>query len=103
MSVHSFRLAAVSGRPSSRIGGTARSTGTKGKKAFTFSVADPRVETSKTVLAGIEAVIRSQPGAPAAGEEIPPAVYFAAIISALQTRDAGHKDEVTPCVSLELS
>jgi hypothetical protein len=97
MSVHSFRLAAVSGRAPSHFGGTARSAGTKGKKSFAFSVADPRVETSKTVLAGIEAVIRSQPGAPSVGEEISPAVFFAAILSALQTRDAGHKDEVMDC------
>ena len=90
----SFRVEAVASGAASRFGGTVRTSASKGKQPRGITVNDPRVESAKTVLGALDAVIRAQPGSVPAGEEIPAPVYFAAIVSALRTKGAAHVDEV---------
>lgn len=96
MDRHSFRKAAVPSRAGSKHGGSVKTGASKGRKAPGIVPSDPRVASSALVLEALTAVILSQPGAPAAGEEIPASLYFGAIMSALRADEAAHTDEVGP-------
>lgn len=61
-------------------GSRAKSVGAKDRPALV----DRRFESSRAVLLGVEAAIRAK-GGPAAGEEIPASLYFAAIMAGLQS------------------
>jgi hypothetical protein len=71
-------------------GSRAKSVGAKDRPALV----DRRFESSRAVLLGVEAAIRAK-GGPAAGEEIPASLYFAAIMAGLQSGVGTSTVEVT--------
>lgn len=95
VSNQSFRKKAVLEGAASRFGGTAVTAASKGAKKSGFGAVDPRTESSKSVLSGLEEAIRVEVGNPAMPrEDMSATLYFGVILSALRHGGSDRTAEV---------